>query len=144
MFFIRDPTKFPHFIHTQKRDPETHLKDPDMFWDYLSQNPESIHQVMILFSDRGTPDGYHNMHGYTGHTLKFVNAEGKFSYVQIHCRVQGGFQTLDDATAGKLAGENPDYGIESMHNDIAAGKFPTWDVYVVRIQRQRTIRACAN
>lgn len=29
VFFIRDPTKFPHFIHTQKRDPQTHLKDPE-------------------------------------------------------------------------------------------------------------------
>lgn len=24
-------------IHTQKRDPQTHLKDATMFWDYLSQ-----------------------------------------------------------------------------------------------------------
>ncbi|KIP11279.1 hypothetical protein PHLGIDRAFT_83711 [Phlebiopsis gigantea 11061_1 CR5-6] len=130
VFFIRDPTKFPHFIHTQKRDPETHLKDPDMFWDYFSLNPESIHQVMILFSDRGTPVGYHHMHGYSGHTFKFVNKEGGFHYVQIHFRIQGGFQTLDNATAGRLAGENPDFGIEAMHNDIAAGKYPTWDVYV--------------
>lgn len=130
VFFIRDPTKFPHFIHTQKRDPETHLKDPDMFWDYLSQNPESIHQVMILFSDRGTPYGYHHMHGYSGHTYKFVNKEGKFHYVQIHFRKKGGFKTIDNDTATKLAGENPDYGIEALHNDIEAGNFPEWDVYV--------------
>ena len=32
VFFIRDPAKFPHFIHTQKRNPQTHLKDADMFW----------------------------------------------------------------------------------------------------------------
>ena len=32
VFFLRDPSKFPHFIHTQKRDPQTHLKDADMFW----------------------------------------------------------------------------------------------------------------
>ena len=87
---------------------------------------------MILFSDRGTPVGFHHMHGYSGHTFKFVNKEGKFHYVQIHFRIQGGFQTLDNATAGRLAGENPDFGIEAMHNDIAAGKYPTWDVYVVR------------
>lgn len=61
VFFLRDPTKFPHFIHTQKRNPQTHLKDADMFWDYLSQNPEAFHQVMILFSDRGTPNGYRHM-----------------------------------------------------------------------------------
>jgi catalase len=56
VFFIRDPLKFPDFIHTQKRHPQTNLKDSDMFWDFLSLVPESIHQVMILFSDRGTPD----------------------------------------------------------------------------------------
>ena len=55
VFFIRDPLKFPDFIHTQKRNPATNLKDPDMFWDFLSLTPESIHQVTILFSDRGTP-----------------------------------------------------------------------------------------
>ena len=56
VFFIRDPIKFPDFIHTQKRNPQTNLKDPDAFWDFLSLAPESIHQVTILFSDRGTPD----------------------------------------------------------------------------------------
>ncbi|KAJ6554076.1 heat-induced catalase [Mycena sp. CBHHK59/15] len=130
VFFIRDPAKFPHFIHTQKRDPQTHLKDADMFWDYLSQNPESIHQIMILFSDRGTPDGYHNQHGYSGHTFKWFKKDGSFVYVQVHCRAQGGFKTLDNATAGTLAGENPDYGTESLFNTIVDGHFPTWDVFI--------------
>ncbi len=92
VFFIRDPAKFPHFIHTQKRDPQTHLKDADMFWDYLGQNPESIHQIMILFSDRGTPDGYHNMHGYSGHTFKWLKEDGSFVYTQVHVRADGGFK----------------------------------------------------
>ena len=85
---------------------------------------------MILFSDRGTPDGYHNMHGYSGHTFKFVNKEGKFNYVQIHIRKDGGFKTLTDAQATKLAGENPEYGIESLFKDIEKGNFPSWTVYV--------------
>ncbi|KAG5645940.1 hypothetical protein DXG03_004730 [Asterophora parasitica] len=122
VFFIRDPAKFPHFIHTQKRDPQTHLKDPDMFWDYLSQNPESIHQILILFSDRGTPDGFHQGHGYSGHTFKWLKDDGSFVYVQVH--------TLDNATAGRLAGENPDYGTQTLFETIEAGKFPTWTVYI--------------
>ncbi|KIM54700.1 hypothetical protein SCLCIDRAFT_1221716 [Scleroderma citrinum Foug A] len=130
VFFIRDPAKFPHFIHTQKRNPQTHLKDPDMFWDYLSQNPESAHQVMILFSDRGTPDGYHNMHGYSSHTFKLVKDDGSFVYAQIHVRVDGGFKTLDSATATRLSGEQPDYGTQSLFETIEAGKFPSWTVYV--------------
>ncbi|KAK0218704.1 catalase [Armillaria fumosa] len=130
VFFIRDPAKFPHFIHTQKRDPQTHLKDPDMFWDYLGQNPESIHQIMILFSDRGTPDGYHNMHGYSGHTFKWFKEDGSFVYTQVHVRADGGFKTLDDDTAGKLAGSNPDYGIQSLFEAIESGKYPSWTLYV--------------
>ncbi|KAF8874739.1 catalase [Infundibulicybe gibba] len=130
IFFIRDPAKFPHFIHTQKRDPQTHLKNPDAFWDYLGQNPESIHQMMILFSDRGTPDGFHQQHGYSGHTYKWLKDDGSFVYVQIHLRVEGGFKTLDNATAVKLAGENPDYGTELLFNTIEAGKFPTWNAYI--------------
>ncbi|KAG6335420.1 hypothetical protein ID866_3667 [Astraeus odoratus] len=130
VFFIRDPAKFPHFIHTQKRDPQTHLKDPDMFWDYLSQNPESAHQVMILFSDRGTPDGYHNMHGYSGHTFKLVKDDASFVYVQIHVIADRGFKTLDNASSTRLAGENPDYGIQSLFETIEAGEYPSWTVYV--------------
>lgn len=130
VFFIRDPTKFPHFIHTQKRDPQTHLKDPDMFWDYLSQNPESIHQVLILFSDRGTPDGYHHMHGYSGHTFKLVNAEGKFVYTQWHYRADKGFKTLTNGKAGELAGSNPDYGTQTLFEDIEKGEYPSWTVYI--------------
>lgn len=60
--------------------------------DYLSQNPESIHQIMILFSDRGTPDGYHQQHGYSGHTFKWIKDDGSFVYVQVHLRADGGFK----------------------------------------------------
>ncbi|KAF8493591.1 catalase [Gautieria morchelliformis] len=130
VFFIRDPAKFPHFIHTQKRDPQTHLKDPDMFWDYLSQNPESIHQVMILFSDRGTPDGYFHEHGYSGHTFKLCKEDGTYVYTQIHVRADGGFKTLSTETAGKLAGDNPDYGIQTLFESIEKGQYPSWTVYI--------------
>ena len=71
VFFIRDPLKFPDFIHTQKRNPATNTRDADMFWDFLSLTPESIHQVTILFSDRGTPMSYRHMNGYSSHTFKW-------------------------------------------------------------------------
>ena len=85
---------------------------------------------MILFSDRGTPVGYHHMHGYSGHTFKFVNAEGKFHYVQVHVRKDGGCKTYTDQEAGKLSGENPDVGIQLLFEDIEKGAFPSWTVYV--------------
>src|SRR5436190_7922737 len=130
VFFLRDPSKFPLFIHTQKRNPQTNLKDSDMFWDYLSTNPESIHQVMILFSDRGTPDGYAHMNGYSGHTLKFVNKDGSFYYVQIHFKIDQGIKTLDNETAGKLSGENPDYATQDLFDKIESDNFPSWTCYI--------------
>lgn len=101
-----------------------------MFWDYLSQNPESVHQVMILFSDRGTPDGFHRMHGYSGHTFKWINDKGEFHYVQVHVRADKGFKTLTNEEAGDLAGSNPDYGQQELFESIERSEFPSWTVYV--------------
>ncbi len=84
VFFIRDPLKFPDFIHTQKRNPATNAPDPDMFWDFLSLTPESIHQVTILFSDRGTPKGFRHMNGYSSHTFKWYNEKDEYFWVQYH------------------------------------------------------------
>ncbi len=72
VFFIRDPLKFLDLIHTQKRNPATNCKDANMFWDFLSLTPESMHQVTILFSDRGTPATFRNMNGYSSHTYKGI------------------------------------------------------------------------
>jgi catalase len=108
-----------------------------MFWDYLSQNPESIHQIMILFSDRGTPLNYHEAHGYSGHTFKWGKADGSFVYVQVHVRADGGFKTMDNATATRLAGENPDDATQSLFEAIEAGKFPSWTVYIQTMTPQQ-------
>ena len=83
IFFIRDPLMFPNFIHTQKRNPATHLKDPDMFWDFITLRQETTHQISFLFSDRGTPYGYRHMNGYGSHTFKMVNAENEPVYVKV-------------------------------------------------------------
>src|SRR6201993_3951725 len=64
VFFIRDAIKFPDFIHTQKRDPQTHLKNPTAVWDFWSHSPESLHQVSILMSDRGIPATWRHTHGF--------------------------------------------------------------------------------
>lgn len=128
IFFLRDPIKFPHFIHTQKRNPQTHLKDANMFWDYMTQNQEAIHQFMILFSDRGTPATFRNMNGYSGHTYKWSNKQGEWFYVQVHLITDQGIKTLNNEEAGKLSGENPDHAQEDLFSSIAKGDFPSWTV----------------
>lgn len=109
IFFIRDPMLFPSFIHTQKRNPVTHLKDPDMFWDFISLRPETTHQVSFLFSDRGIPDGYRHMNGYGSHTFKLVNKKGEAVYCKFHLKTDQGIKNIPADKAEKLTGSDPDY-----------------------------------
>jgi catalase len=130
VFFIRDPSKFPDFIHTQKRNPQNNLKDADMMWDFLSLTPESCHQVTILFSDRGTPDGYRQMNGYSSHTLKFVNKNGQAHFVKLHFKTDAGIKNLSASDADRLKSEDADYATRDLFNHIAAGKTASWTLYI--------------
>jgi len=130
VFFIRDPQKFPDFIHTQKRNPRTNLKDPDAFWDFASLVPESIHQFSILFSDRGTPNGYRHMNGYSSHTLKLVNEKGEGHWVKFHFKCDQGVKSFTAEEAGALAGSDPDYATRDLFEAIEKGQFPTWTVKI--------------
>jgi len=128
VFFIRDPMKFPDFIHTQKRNPQTNLKDPDMFWDFLSLTPESIHQLTILFSDRGIPKTYRHMNGFSSHTLKWVNAEGRAYWIKLHFKTESGIQNLTSEEAQKLHGIDGDHATRDLFNHIANGGEAAWKV----------------
>eukprot|EP00921_Rhytidocystis_pertsovi_P026699 GHVQ01043056.1.p1 GENE.GHVQ01043056.1~~GHVQ01043056.1.p1 ORF type:complete len:467 (-),score=47.89 GHVQ01043056.1:640-2040(-) len=130
VFFIRDPLKFSDFIHTQKKHPQTNLPNADMFWDFLSLVPESVHQVTILFSDRGTPDGYRHMNGYSSHSFKLINKQGDGHYVKFHVKTDQGIKNLTGKQAGELASSDPDYATRDLFNAIDKGNFPSWTMYV--------------
>ncbi len=130
MFFIKDPVKFPDFVHTQKRDPQTNLKSPTMMFDFWSKAPESLHQVTMLFSDRGTPDGYRHMDGFGSHTFSLINTNGERHWVKWHLRTQQGIKNLSAADAVRLAGEDPDYAQRDLFSSIAKGDFPKWEVRI--------------
>jgi Catalase len=130
VFFLRDPSKFPDFIHTQKRDPQTNLKSPTMMWDFWSLHPESLHQVTILFSDRGTPDGYRFMDGFGSHTFSMVNGSGERFFVKYHFKTKQGIKNLTPAKAQELAGSDPDYAQRDLFEAIERGEFPKWKVSV--------------
>lgn len=130
IFFIRDTILFPSFIHTQKRNPKTHLKDPDMFWDFISLRPETTHQISFLFTGRGTPYGFRHMHGFSSHTLKMVNASGEAIYCKFHCKTNQGIKNLNRHEADRLAGVDPDYALRDLYDSIATGNFPSWTMYI--------------
>lgn len=130
VFFIKDGKKFPDFIHTQKRDPQTNLKSPTMMWDFWSLNPESLHQVMILFSDRGTPDGHRHMNGYGSHTFSLINSNNERIWVKFHFKTQQGNRTLTGPEAEVLKGKDPDYAQRDLLGAIAKGNFPKWTLKI--------------
>ena len=130
VFFIRDPLKFGDFIHTQKRDPQTNLKSPTMMWDFWSLSPESLHQVTILFSDRGTPDGYRHMDGFSSHTFSLINAKNELFYVKWHFKTKQRIKNFTAESANEMRGIDPDYSQRDLFNSIAKGDFPKWRVCV--------------
>jgi catalase len=129
-FFLKDGIKFPDFIHTQKRDPQTNLKSAQMMWDFWSKAPESLHQVTILFSDRGTPDGYRHMDGFGSHTYSLINEDGQRVWVKWHFKTLQGIKNLTASEAVRLAGADPDYAQRDLFQAIAAGNFPRWSVEI--------------
>src|ERR1700687_827422 len=130
VFFIRDPLKFGDFIHTQKRDPQTNLKSPTMMWDFWSLSPESLHQVTILFSDRGTPDGYRHMNGYGSHTFSLINAQNELFYVKYHFKTKQKIKNFFRERASEMRGIDPDYSQRDLHEAIERGEYPKWRVCV--------------
>lgn len=137
VFFIRDGIKFPDFIHTQKRDPRSHLKPHNPRWDFWSQSPESLHQVLILHSDRGIPKSARFMHGFGSHTFSLINTQGERIWCKFHMLTNQGIQNLMADEAARLAGENPDYSTEDLFNAIEAGEYPSWTLHVQVMTNQQ-------
>jgi catalase len=101
-----------------------------MFWDFLSLTPESLHQVTILFSNRGTPYSYRHMHGFATHTFRLVNAQGVAHYVKWHFKTDQGIKNHTSEEAAQLDSSNPDSSTEDLYNAIEKGDFPSWSVYL--------------
>ena len=130
IFFVRDPYKFMDFIHTQKRDPKTNLRSATAMWDFWSLMPESLHQVTILFSDRGLPKTYRHMNGYGSHTYSLINAEGKRHWVKFHFKTMQGHEHLTDEEAGKIVASDRESHQRDLFNSIEEGNFPKWRMMV--------------
>ena len=130
VFFIRDAIKFPDFIHTQKRDPQTNVKSDTPQWDFWSQVPESLHQVTILFSDRGIPKGIPYMNGYGSHTYSYINTKDERFWVKFHLKTQQGIHCMIPEEAGRIVGQNPDYHTYQLFDAIERGDYPKWTFYV--------------
>ncbi|MGL4204481.1 MAG: catalase HPII, partial [Enterobacter roggenkampii] len=132
VFFIQDAHKFPDFVHAVK--PEPHWAIPqgqsahDTFWDYVSLQPETLHNVMWAMSDRGIPRSYRTMEGFGIHTFRMINAEGKATFVRFHWKPVAGKASLVWDEAQKLTGRDPDFHRRELWESIEAGDFPEYEL----------------
>ncbi|MBL9035179.1 MAG: catalase, partial [Rhodospirillaceae bacterium] len=130
VFFVRDPYKFSDFIHTQKRDPKTNMRSATAMWDFWSLSPESLHQVTILFSDRGLPKNYRQMHGFGSHTYSLINAKGERVWVKFHFKSMQGIANITDADSARIIGADRESHQRDLFESIERGEFPRWRVMI--------------
>ena len=130
VFFVRDPYKFPDFIHTQKRHPRTNLRSPTAMWDFWSLSPESLHQVTILMSDRGLPQSPRFMNGYGSHTYSFINAKPERYWVKFHFKTLQGIKFHTNREAEAIVAKTRESFQEDLYGSIEKGDFPKWKLFV--------------
>ncbi|WP_030018769.1 catalase [Streptomyces monomycini] len=130
VFFIKDPLKFPDFIHSQKRDPFTGKQEPDNVWDFWAHSPEATHQITWLMGDRGIPASYRHMNGYGSHTYQWTNAAGEAFFVKYHFKTNQGIRCLDAAQGAELSGKDPNSHQTDLLQSIERGVYPSWTLYV--------------
>ena len=137
VFFVRDPYKFANFIHTQKRDPRTNVRSLDMQWDFWSQCPESLHQITILFSDRGIPAGYRFLNGYGSHTYSLINAAAERIWCKFHFKSRQGIRNLMDDEAAALIGQDRETHQKDLFEAIERGDYPSWTLNLQVMTQQQ-------
>jgi catalase len=126
VFFVRDPMKFPDFIHSQERLPDTGMRSNNMQWDFWTLSPESAHQVAVLMSDRGTPRSWRHMHGYASSTYLWENAAGKKFWVKYHFKTEQGIQNMTDAESRAMRSEDLDMHRRDLWDSIVRKDYPSW------------------
>jgi catalase len=126
VFFLRDPLKFPDFIHSQKRDPYTNIQEPDNVWDFFSLSPEATHQFTWLFGDRGIPASYRHMDGFSSHTYQWMNSRGELFWVKYHFKTDQGIKCLTSEEAARIAGQDADHHQRDLLRAIERGEYPSW------------------
>lgn len=135
VFFLRDPVKFPDFIRTQKRHPATNIRSATAMWDFWSLSPESLHQVTILMSDRGLPQGYRFMNGYGSHTYSLINAANERVWVKFHFKSMQGHKHWTNAEAAQVIAHDRESAQRDLYDAIERGEGPKWR-FMVQIMTQ--------
>ena len=134
VFFIQDGIKFPDFVHAVKPEPHNEIPQAasahNTLWDFVSLQPETLHAIMWLMSDRALPRSYRMMQGFGVHTFRFVNASGEGTFVKFHWKPKLGVHSLVWDECQKVAGKDPDFNRRDLWDAIESGDYPEWELGV--------------
>lgn len=130
VFFIRDAIKFPDFIHAMKPSPVSNVQDPNRVFDFLQSQPWSVNMLTYVYSNNGVPASYREQDGFGVHAFKLYNAQGEYKYVKFNWRSQQGVKGLNLEQIQEMQGKDFNHLTNDMYNNVAAGKFPKWDLYI--------------
>ena len=134
VFFIQDAIKFPDLVHSIKPEPHNEVPQAsaahDTFWDFISLMPESMHMIMWVISDRAIPRSLRMMEGFGVHTFRFINDEGKSTFVKFHWKPKLGMHSVTWNEAQKISGFDPDFHRKDLWEAIENGAFPEWELGV--------------
>ncbi|GFN32814.1 catalase [Paenibacillus xylaniclasticus] len=136
VFFIRDVSKYDELLHSLKPLPDTKLPSPDRYWDFMTRSPESVHMLTWLFSNEGTPANYRQMNGCSVHAFKWVNAEGKQTYVKYHWKPKQGTVNFTPSEAAELQTSDFSHATRDLYASIELGRCPQWELYVQLAARE--------
>ncbi|MDN3351563.1 catalase [Actinomadura sp. DC4] len=134
VFFIQDGIKFPDFVHAVKPEPHNEIPQAssahDTLWDFVQLQPETMHMMMWLMSDRALPRSYRMMQGFGVHTFRLVDEAGTGTFVKFHWKPALGTHSLVWDETQKVAGKDPDFNRRDLWESIAAGRYPEWELGV--------------
>ncbi len=134
VFFIQDGIKFPDFVHSVKPEPHNEIPQAqsahDTLWDFVQLQPETMHMMMWVMSDRALPRSYRMMQGFGVHTFRFVNADGEGTFVKFHWKPALGTHSLVWDETQKVGGKDPDFNRRDLWDTIERGQYPEWELGV--------------
>ncbi|MDN6625780.1 MAG: catalase [Pisciglobus halotolerans] len=134
IFILSDAIKFMDVTHAVKPNQTTHIPQAtvahDRFWDYVASNQESAHMVMWLMSLRGRPRSWRMMEGWPVNTFRFINKEGKSTFVRFVWKPKLGVHSLLLEEANMIGGIDPDFHRRDIIEAIEKGAYPEYELGV--------------
>jgi catalase len=102
----------------------------DTFWDFVTLQPETMHHVIWLMSDRAIPRSFRTMQGFGVHTFRLINADGVATFVKFHWKPLAGVHSLVWDEAQKISGKDPDFNRRDLWESIEMGNYPEYELGV--------------